>query len=290
MNLLFKTKLAEPNVMSFQKRMIISLKQHKSWIIANTDKNIEPYAVELEQYIVDAMVDLGDESTYEKLTEEEAQAEGHCLFGKCWRWTFTSKARGTITDHEAKYICKHTSANSEDPHGYVYLLYKVHKARSPGKPVPTRPVCLDYASVTYFIRKWVDVRVQLIAKSLQIYLKDSFEFKKLIDNLGRMDHRAKLFTYNAMSMYTNIPTEYALEVISKYVRDKQAKYGHYHAATLIKALGIVMRNKIMKFGDKFRKNSTGTAMGNPPAPAWATLFEGLHKLGFSQDGKTAWYY
>ena len=81
-------------------------------------------------------------------------------------------------------------------------------------------------------------------------------------------------------MYTNIPTEYALEVISNYIQNNQAKYGHYHAATLIGALEIVMRDNIMAFGDEFRKQSAGTAMGKPPAPAWATIFEGLHELEF----------
>ena len=212
--------------------------------------------------------------------EEEAKAEGLRLVKELWRSTCLSKAKGTITDDEAKYIRKHTSANLEDPHGYFYLLYKVCKAQAPGKPVPTRPVCSDCASITNPIGKWVDMKLQPIAKAMKTYLKDSFEFKKMIDNLGRMDPRAKLFTYDAKSMYTNIPTEYALEVISNYIRNNQAKYGHYHAPTLIEALEIVMRNNIMKFGNEFRKQSAGTAMGKPPAPAWATISEGLHELDF----------
>ena len=69
-------------------------------------------------------------------------------------------------------------------------------------------------------------------------------------------------------------------MISEYIRNNQAKYGHYHAPTLIKALEIVMQNNIMKFGNEFRKQSAGTAMGKPPAPAWATIFEELHELDF----------
>ena len=65
--------------MLFQKRILIWLKQHNSWIIANTDKNHGPCVVELDQYIFDAMVHLNDESTYEKLTEEEAKAESQRL-------------------------------------------------------------------------------------------------------------------------------------------------------------------------------------------------------------------
>ena len=131
------------------------MKQHKSWNIANTAKKLGPGVVELEQYILDVMVHLYDESTYEKLTEKEAKAEGRCLLREIWRWAFTSKARGTITYDEAKHIPKHTSANSEDPHGYFYLLYKVHKVQSPGKFVPIRPVCLDCASATNYIRQRV---------------------------------------------------------------------------------------------------------------------------------------
>ena len=49
---------------------------------------------------------------------------------------------------------------------------------------------------------------------------------------------------------------------------------------MTEALEIVMRNKLMKFGNEFRKQSAGTVMGKPPAPAWATIFEGLHELDF----------
>ena len=90
-------------------------------------------------------------------------------------------------------------------------------------------------------------------------------------------------------MCTNIPTEYALEVISEYVRNNQAKYGHYHAPTLIKALEIAMRNSIMKFGNEFKKQSAGTAIGKPPAPAWAINSKGSTSSIVFQDGKTFWY-
>ena len=75
-----------------------------------TQTKILGRVVELDQYISDAMVHLNDESTYEKLTEEEAKAEGQRLFREIWRCTFISKAKGTITDTEAKFVYKHTSA------------------------------------------------------------------------------------------------------------------------------------------------------------------------------------
>ena len=38
-----------------------------------------------------------------------------------------------------------------------------------------------------------------------------------------------------------------------------------------------MRNNIFRFGDCWFKQRTGTAMGTPPAPPWATIFYSLHE-------------
>ena len=38
-----------------------------------------------------------------------------------------------------------------------------------------------------------------------------------------------------------------------------------------------MTNNIIKFGDQYAKQISGTAMGKPPAPCWANLFQGLHE-------------
>ena len=138
------------------------------------------------------------------------------------------------------YIQKQTPKNVEDPHGYVYLLYKVHKERSPSKPVPIRRVYSNCVNITNPIGKGVDIKHHLIAKTMQTYLKDSIDFKKMTDNLVRFDPREKLFTYDPTSMHTNIPTDYALEAIGKYLTVNQSNFDHYHAPTLIRALEILM--------------------------------------------------
>ena len=71
--------------------------------------------MELDHYTSYAMVHLNDESTYEKLTEEEATSEGQRLFREMRRWTLTSRVRGTITGDKAKYIRKHTSGKGGRP-------------------------------------------------------------------------------------------------------------------------------------------------------------------------------
>ena len=111
------------------------------------------------------------------------------------------------------------------------------------------------------------------------YFPDSFAFKKLLDGIV-VPPGGLSFTNDAKSMFTNIETNAALSVICPYLRTMEKEFGHYNATILIQALEIVMRNNTIHFGDIYRKQIKGTAMGKPPAPPWATLFEGLHEIEY----------
>jgi len=190
-----------------------------------------------------------------------------------------ARNRHVLDDHEYAYLQHHTRGNAKDLYSYLYLMFKVHKKRRSNGETPTRPVCSDVASVTNPIGKWVDLMLQPIAQSMETYFKDSFSFKDIIENLV-LPPGSRLFTADDVSMYTNINTDAAMAVISTFVIEKQYDSPHYHAETLIRALEIVMRDNIVKFNDKYARQISGTAMGKPPAPCWANIFEGLHEKDF----------
>ena len=97
---------------------------------------------------MDALSHLNDAATYAVLSELEANAEANRLEGEIYQWTVKGRKKGHLSLMEVKYIRQHTSKNADDPFGYFYLLYKVHK-----KILKTRPVCSDCASITNPIGK-----------------------------------------------------------------------------------------------------------------------------------------
>jgi len=271
---LFVRSQGEPNLLPFQLRLLAWLKKHPDWIVANTDKNLGPCIIERDQYIKDALVHLNNKNIYQILSPQEAATAAHKIESEIREWTVEGRKKKVLSDMDINYIRSNTGKNSVDPHGYFYLLYKVHK-----KELTTRPVCSDVASITNPIGKWVDLMLKPIMEEMPTYFKDSFAFLELVENIV-IPPGCSTFTSDAVNMYGNINTDAALSVICAYLRQNERRYGHYHAPTLIRALEIVMTNNIIRFGDIYVRQISGTAMGKPPAPAWATIFEGLHEIEF----------
>ena len=92
--------------------------------------------------------------------------------------------------------------------------------------------------------------LQPIVKSQPTYFRDSFALKDLLNTL-HVPHNASLFTYDAVSMYTNIDTDTCIKRLSDFLLSDatKKKFEHYNAKALIEALKLVMYNNRMKFGD-----------------------------------------
>ncbi|KAL7534531.1 hypothetical protein ACHAXR_005939 [Thalassiosira sp. AJA248-18] len=150
---------------------------------------------------------------------------------------------------------------------------KLHKT-----PLKTRPVCSDCASLPHALGQWVDEMLQPIVKAQPTYFKNTFALKKELNDL-KLPANASLFTYDAVSMYTNIDTEECIARLEAFLLDPQVqkRFQHYPPKALIEAIKIVMRNNRMRFGDLLVKQLIGIAMGMSPAPTIANLFVAIHE-------------
>ena len=108
------------------------------------------------------------------------------------------------------------------------------------------------------------------------YFKDSFELTKILKALNAK-RGLSIFSYDAISMYTNIDTQDFISRLSNFLLDPETmfKYPHYPAKALVEALALVMKNNRMRFGDIIAQQLTGIAMGMAPAPVIANLYVAL---------------
>jgi len=263
-------KQGHPNLTPFQLKLLNELRADDSIVYAHADKGLGPVGVSLKTYIAWALKHLFS-PTYELITEEQGRSDIEQLRKEIYQWTF--EHRKALTDSAVKFIRKKLDETIEDPYGYFYLMPKLHKT-----PLKTRPVCSDCASLPHALGQWVDEMLQPIVKTQPTYFKNSFALKKELDELT-LPANASLFTYDAVSMYTNINTEDCISRLEAYLLKPQvySRFQHYSPRALIDAIKIVMRNNRMRFGDLLVKQLIGIAMGMSPAPTIANLFVAIHE-------------
>ena len=75
-------------------------------------------------------------------------------------------------------------------------------------------------------------------------------------------------------MYTNIDTNHALQMLKQLF--KTFPYGSIHPG-LLRGIEIIMKECIFQFGATHWLQLSGTAMGTPPAPMYATLYFAIHE-------------
>ena len=269
---IFVRRKAVPNLSTAQQRILQDLRKNDNIVILSADKGLGPVGVTRHKYIEWGMKHLNDSSTYSYVSNEEAHVATDDLYYQIFQWT--RKYRSDLGDNTADYIQDKIKQARNDPFSYFYLLAKLHKS-----PISTRPVCSDCASLPHSVGKWVDRQLQPIVKKQHTYFKNSFELKQLFDTMEPLPANACLFTYDAISMYTNIDTQQCIDRLTFFLSDTATiqKFPHLKPTALIEAIKIVMNNNRMRFSDSIVHQHKGIAMGMAPAPSIANLFVAIYE-------------
>ena len=282
----------KPNLNSFQRQLIARLEADDNIVYCNSDKGLGPVGVKLKWYIEHGLKHLTNSNNYEIVSEQQARNDVVKLKSKIYEWTFKHRQSTGVTDTIVSYIHKKLEEAIDDPFGYFYLLIKLHKT-----PVSTRPVCSDCASLPHALGQWVDEMLQPIVTAQPTYFKNSFALKQDLDKMSLPpNRRCSLFTYDAVAMYVNIPTEDCISTLDTFLQDPNTyrRFKHYHPSALIEAITIVMRNNRMRFGDVIAHQISGIAMGMSPAPTIANLYVAIHEalkiLQYLEDSISCLHY
>ena len=261
------------NLRTRQRDLILKLKNHKDFLICQTDKNLGVCILERTTYINRALQDhLLDKNTYKNLSTETFILERREALSNIKRYIMKIKEK--IPAHEYTYLYRaYLSDNAPRKRiPQFYLLPKIHK-----NPWKTRPVVSDSGSITSFLSKWVDVQLNTIAKTYtKTLLQDSEDLRRQLQKLSPLPEEAYLFTSDAVSMYTNIDPTHAMSEIKQWLNNIPNK-NTLDTNALIEALDLIMSNNLFAFGDTSWKQTSGVAMGTPTACMLATIYYGIHE-------------
>nr|XP_054749718.1 uncharacterized protein LOC129255387 [Lytechinus pictus] len=157
-----------------------------------------------------------------------------------------------------------------------YLLPKIHKANTPGRPIVSTCNC-----PTELVSQYLDSILAPLVTQLPTYVKDSSDAVRLIRDVT-LDERSKhlLFTMDISSLYTNIPIDDGLRAL-RYFLERNAPDDSPSVETLLRLAELVLRLSAFEFDGRYYKQHKGVAMGTKMDPSYACLFVGVDFLDIS---------
>jgi hypothetical protein len=166
-------------------------------IIAHANKSLGLVGITTSKYIRWALKDhLLDATTYTIVPKDQALQDTAQLYNNILLWTATYSEE--ISPKAQTFIHCKLRDNLADPFDYFYLTIELHKWS-----ISTCPVCSDCTSLPHALGQWVNEQLQPIVKGQATYFKKSMDLKKELDKIT-LPPNELIFTYNAVSMYTNI--------------------------------------------------------------------------------------
>ena len=256
------------NLTKQQQNLMKTLQKNDEFIITPADKNLGPCILEREIYVKKALDEhLLDKKTYRKLTQEEAN---HFISSASNRIKIITNRSTKMRPAEKKYIFRSIALATR--FAQFYLTIKVHK-----DPVKTRPVVSTCGSQLAGASIWVNYHLHAAVKFIKTYLSDSINLLKMLPK-SPIPIGTKLFTTDAVSMYTNLDTDHAMIVIRRFLLRHMDKLPpNFPINELMDILEIIMRHNIFMFGDTYWQQLIGSAMGTPCACDYSELYYGEHE-------------
>ena len=265
------------NLTPSQRNVLSELTQRPDLIVLPTDKNLGPCVIERKEYIDQVLKEhLLQKQNYEQLSPEiakiELQKQRASFVSVYEKFKHTLPTRAEETYFSRAMTPEYLNSTRVPQ---FYGTFKVHK---PGKK--TRPVISCVNSIPEIFSKWIDHHLKTLVDSnlLPTYMKDSEQLQQALSQAfpNGLPPNARLFSVDAVSMYSNIDTAHGLEVIAQWLRLYKKDLPENIPSDLINAaLHLVMSDNILQFGDTFWRQLRGTAMGTSTAVNYANLYVGL---------------
>ena len=151
--------------------------------------------------------------------------------------------------------------------GRFYILPKIHKPGSPG-----RPIVSSNNHPTERISHFVDHHLQPLVHKLLSFVKDTNDFLNKLQTIGNLPANSLLVTLDVSSLYTNIPHNEGINACDYFLRIRS--HPTISTGTLCDLIRMILTMNNFCFNDNHYLQIHGTAMGTRMAPSFANLFLG----------------
>lgn len=226
--------------------------------IVNTDKNLGPAIMTMDQYTDFCLNHLQQPEVYQKIHKIPLSAIKKRVIA------FHTKLISDFPNEKknAKIIIHQIEDTNNS---YFHGLPKIHK-----KPMGCRPIVSCVSSPTTGLSKWLTFKLLPYAQKLQSYLRDSQYLQRTLQKLP-VNPDGQMYTFDIQQLYTSIPISEAMTAISWFIRNDPQRN------VILQGMKLVMSFNFFSFGDTYWKQKQGLAMGTPVAPILANLYLGYYE-------------
>ena len=192
-----------PNLSTEELNAITTLLNDDSLVIPKVDKGNAIVVMNKSDYLMKAKEILDDRRAFMKINQNLTNKREDDLI----KFLFQLKRTNKISNDEYKLMRPDTGSRTPE----AYFLIKVHKF---GQPV--RPIISSYNSHNYNMAKYLGTLLKPAVKKCSSYVKDSFEFAKIIKENRNLS--GLMWSLDVSSLYTNVPLDKAIDVAIKKIK------------------------------------------------------------------------
>ena len=270
-------KISPTNILPKQWRLIEEIKDNDLFICIEADKNCGGCILLRDTNNSRGMSEhLGNRAVYKPLTEHQALIHHRKLKSQVVAFYTKWRAKRVLSKAEFIYLSRAVDYYA-DKIARFRMSLKAHKT-----PWKMRPIVCCVGTFMNCLSCWLDYWFQKLKHLIPTYIRDSKQLLTKLQDLQALPPNARLFTADANSMYTNIDTDHAIEVITQWLRNLEQQNllpVGFPTGAIIEAMELVMRNNLFEWGDMYFLQLLGTAMGTSSACMWATIYFAVHEMG-----------
>ncbi|XP_078510994.1 uncharacterized protein LOC144770387 [Lissotriton helveticus] len=247
------------NTSKSERTALLSLANNTEVVIKPADKGGAIVVQDVSKYESEINRQLMDGISYQQLRSDPSKA----IALEILELTKEGHDQGFLSKNEFDYL------NQQHPRlATIYTLPKIHKSM---EDPPGRPIVSGCGSILEPLGRYIDFFLKPLAEATQTYLRDTLHTINIIEKLPFDPQHQLLVTCDVVSLYTCIPQQEALAVITKFLQTRPAPV-QVPTEFIIALLQIAMTKKKFMFKNKFFLQTQGVAMGAPFAPDVAILY------------------